>query len=115
MNLEDHLGDIIRKARAMNSVTPEAASRAAGLSPAELDALENSGQAPGNVDLKNLAQFIGLNANKLQSIADGWMPSPKDLGAWRELRTITTTAQGITVNCYLAWEGFSRGGSLRFA
>jgi len=32
MQLEDHLGDIIRKARTMSSVTAEAAAAAAGLS-----------------------------------------------------------------------------------
>jgi hydroxyacylglutathione hydrolase len=112
MNLEDHLGDIIRKARAMASVTPEEAARAAGLTEVELTALENSGQMIKNADLKTLGQRLGLAGDKLDSIAAGWLPAKKDLSLWRELRPITTTAQGITVNCYLIWDEVSREAAL---
>ena len=40
MNLEDHLGDIIRKARAMSNVSATAAAKAAGLTETDLAALE---------------------------------------------------------------------------
>ena len=43
MQLEDHLGDIIRKARAMSGVTATVAATAAGLSETELSALEETG------------------------------------------------------------------------
>jgi len=45
MNLEDHLGDIVRKARAMTGVSAGAAATAAGLTEAELAALEESGRS----------------------------------------------------------------------
>ena len=40
MNLEDHPGDIIHKARIMSNVTTAAAAMAAGISEGELAALE---------------------------------------------------------------------------
>ena len=108
MNLEDHLGDIIRKARAMSDVTPEAAARASGLSAGDFAALEETGKANGRINFAELAALIGLNAAKLEKIASGWTPAEKDLSTWRELRVFTTEGQGITVNCYLVWDEVSR-------
>jgi hydroxyacylglutathione hydrolase len=112
MTLEDHLGDIIRKARAMSNISVETAAKAAGLTEAELGALEETGQPPGQSNFTALAGLIGLNAGKLESIAKGWAPSEKGLSTWCELRRITTSAQGITVNCYLAWDEVSREAAL---
>ena len=112
MNLEDHLGDIIRKARAMSNVPAGAAARAAGLTETELGALEESGQAMKKPNLGALAELVGLDAGKLEGIAGGWLPSENDLGAWRELRCITTTAEGMAVNCYLVWDEVSREAAL---
>jgi len=112
MNLEDHLGDIIRKARAMNGVSAGAAAAAASLSEVELAALEESGTVTKKPNLTALAALIGLNGAKLEGIANGWRPTEKDLGAWRELRQITTTQGGNTVNCYLVWDEVSREAAL---
>ncbi len=114
MNLEDHVGDIIRKARAMSRVSVEAAASAAGLSAAELGALEETGQVQParRPDFKALAAMLGLNAAKLESVANGWTPSPTDLARWRELRCIATAAGGMAVNCYLAWDEVSREAAL---
>jgi len=59
-----------------------------------------------------LAPLLGLDGKKLQEIADGWLPSEKDLSIWRELRPFSTTAEGITVNCYLIWDEVSREAAL---
>jgi glyoxylase-like metal-dependent hydrolase (beta-lactamase superfamily II) len=112
MNLEDHVGDIIRKARAMSNVSAAAAARAAGLTETELAALEESGQAPKKPNLAALAELVGLHPGKLEGIANGWLPSEKDLSAWRELRCVTTTAGGMVVNCYLVWDEVSREAAL---
>src|SRR5258706_1347205 len=112
MNLEDHLGDIIRKARAMSNVSTVTAAQAAGLTEAELAALEESGQAAKKPDYEKLASLIGLHPEKLQSIADGWLPRDKDLGKWPELRPLATAAEGITVNCYLIWDEITREAAL---
>ncbi len=108
MNLEDHLGDIIRKARKAGSVSPEAAAKAAGISTPDLSALEDSGKPVQPMNYSALAQALGLSAPKLESIAQGWMPTPKDLSPWRELRVISTEQGGNTVNCYLVWDEVSR-------
>jgi hydroxyacylglutathione hydrolase len=112
MNLEDHLGDIVCKARGMSNVSAAAAARAAGLTETELATLESSGQAPKKTNLAALAGLVGLHPGKLEAIANGWLPSAKDLSVWRELRCITTTAGGMAVNCYLVWDEVSREAAL---
>src|SRR3989442_102067 len=112
MQLEDHLGDIIRKARTATQISSEAAAKAAGLMPDELSSLEKSGTAPQKALLGPLAALIGLNPSKLENIARGWLPPPIDLIRWRELRTITTSEDDITVNCYLVWDEVSREAAL---
>jgi glyoxylase-like metal-dependent hydrolase (beta-lactamase superfamily II) len=111
MNLEDHLGDIIRKARSMTSVAVETAARAAGLSIEQLEAVEASGTPNEKTNYAALALAIGLDGAKLEGIAKGWKPAAKDVGTWRELRCITTDA-GMAVNCYLIWDEVSREAAL---
>ena len=112
MNLEDHAGDVVRKGRLMGNVSPSEAARSAGLTEAELSAFEQSGSGPKLPDFKALAALLGLNPAKLERLAKGWQPAEKDLSQWRELRQITTSAEGITVNCYLVWDEVSREAAL---
>ncbi len=111
MSLEDHLGDIIRKARTAAGVSPEAAATAAGLSTAELAELEENGKLTKAVALSKLAPLIALDPRKLEGIARGWEPAPVDLSLWREFRPITTT-RGMSVNCYLVWDEVTREAAL---
>jgi glyoxylase-like metal-dependent hydrolase (beta-lactamase superfamily II) len=104
MNLEDHLGDILRKGRKAANVTLAAAARAAGLGEEEYAALEVSGQPVKPLPFAALAPLLGLHPGKLESIAQGWLPSEKDLGTWRELRRFPTEQGGNVVNCYLIWD-----------
>jgi len=108
MNLEDHVGDIIRKARGMSNVSLAAAARAAGWTEAELATVEDSGQVTRKPNFAALAEVLGLHAAKLEGIANGWLPSAKDVGVWREFRCITTVAGGMAVNCYVVWDEGSR-------
>lgn len=108
MNLEDHLGDIVRKAREMSQVPIGSAAKAASISEAELAALEESGRTGRRPDLEALAKLIGLNPAKLEGIASGWLPAEKDLSGWRELRVFTTAGDGMTVNCFLTWDEATR-------
>ncbi|MFA6545012.1 MAG: MBL fold metallo-hydrolase [Limisphaerales bacterium] len=112
MNLEDHVGDVIRKARAMTGAAAEAAAKAAGLSLEELAALEASGQSPRKPDFHALAAIVGLSGPKLEALANDWLPAPVDIGTWRELRQITTTRGGNTVHCYLVWDEVTREAAL---
>ena len=104
VNLEDHLGDILSKARAMSDVPAAAAAKAAGISEAELSALEAGGQTAQRPDWAALARLVGLHPAKLEGIAHGWLPAEKDLSGWHELRVFTTAGDGMTVNCYLVWD-----------
>ena len=112
MNLEDHLGDIIGKSRKAANVSTETAARAAGLTVAELEALEETGKVVKQPNFAALAPLIGLHPAKLADIAKGWLPSEKDLNVWRELRRIQTEEDGMVVNCYLVWDEVSREGAL---
>jgi glyoxylase-like metal-dependent hydrolase (beta-lactamase superfamily II) len=112
MNLEDHLGDILRKARNMDNVSTVAAANAAGISESELAALEETGQAAKKINAAALAPLIGLNAAKLEGIVNGWLPAAKDLSIWREIRVVTTTGDGLSVNCYLVWDEVTRDAAL---
>ncbi|MDE3068668.1 MAG: MBL fold metallo-hydrolase [Verrucomicrobiota bacterium] len=111
MTLEDHLGDILKKARAMSGVSGAAAAGAAGLSEAEFSALEETGQSAKKITFSALAPLLGLDPAKLEGLANGWLPARKDLGLWRELRCFTTT-EGIAVNNYLVWDEVSREAAL---
>lgn len=112
MNLEDHLGDIIRKARAMNNVSTSAAATAAEISEGELAALEESGKISAKINFSALGKILDLNPRKLEAIANGWLPSPKDLSGWHEIREFTTSGDDFAVNCYLVWDEVTRDAAL---
>jgi glyoxylase-like metal-dependent hydrolase (beta-lactamase superfamily II) len=111
MNLEDHPGDILRKARTMTNVSTAIAA-AAGISEGELAALEESGRCAKKINSAALAPLIGLNAAKLEDIINGWLPTPKDLSIWREIRVVMTAGDGLSVNCYLVWDEVTRDAAL---
>lgn len=110
MNLEDHLGDIIAKGRAMSGVSAANAAGAAGISESELSSLEETGKVGSHqINFAALGKAIGLDPQKLEAIAKGWLPEKKDLGIWRELRVFTTAdGDGVTVNNYLIWDEVQR-------
>ncbi len=112
MTLEDHFGDIIRKARLMVNTSPEATALAAGISATELAALEDSGQPRQTLNFKALGTLLGLHPAKLEGIACRWLPPATDLSPWRELRQITTSASGMAVHCYLVWDEVTREAAL---
>jgi hydroxyacylglutathione hydrolase len=112
MHLEDHLGDIIRKGRQAKGITVSQAAQIAGLTETEYSALEETGQSAKQINIAQLGESLGLNGAKLQGIAQGWQPATPDLGLWRELRQITSSANGIEVHCYLVWDEGSRDAAL---
>ena len=96
----------------MSNVSAAAAARAAGISEAELSALEEGGRTGRRPDFTALARLIGLHPAKLEGIASGWLPAEPDLSVWRELRVFTTAGDGMTVNCYLVWDEVTRDAAL---
>ena len=112
MQLEDHLGDILRKARKMTGTAAATAATAAGISESELAALEDSGQCTQKINFAALAPLIGLDAKKLAGLANGWRPAADDLQRWQNLRVFTTAGDGLTVNCLLAWDAATHEAAL---
>lgn len=112
MQLEDHLGDILRKARMMSGVSAAAAASAAGISENELSGLEENGTYAGKINFSALGTILGLNPQKLEGIVKGWLPAPKDLSQWHEIRVIVTSGEGLSVNCYLVWDEVTREAAL---
>ena len=71
MNLEDHLGDILRKAREAAGVSVSDEARTGGLSASDYTALETAGASSTPPDLAALASLLGLDARKLGAVASG--------------------------------------------
>jgi len=107
MPLEDHIGDIIRKARQAANVSKESVAQAGGLTVSQLEELEDTGKTSTPPMLSAFAALIGLDGKKLQRIADGWLPRGVDFSTWREVRQIETS-QRLAVNCYLVWDEVTR-------
>lgn len=112
MNLEDHIGDVIHKARAMSNVPAAAAAAAAGISENELSMLEETGKVAAKINFPALGKSLGLHPQKLEAIANGWLPADKDLSVWREIRVFSSCGEGLTVNCYLVWDEVTRDAAL---
>ena len=112
MQLEDHVGDIIRKARAMSGVSSAAAAAAAGIPEAELATMEATGELAKKTHFSELAITIGLNPGKFAGLVNGWLPSEPILNRWRNLRWFTTAGEGLTVNCFLVWDEATRHAAL---
>ncbi len=112
MNLEDHLGDIIRKARQMTHTELGAAAAAAGIPESQLAELESTGHATAGISWAKLGAKLNLDGQRLDAISKGWLPALKDLSIWRELRVITTSDGDMSVNSYLVWDEVSREGAL---
>ena len=96
----------------MGNVSASAAAGAAGISEIELSALEKTGQLAKKMNFSTLGNLVGLNPQKLEAVANGWLPAQKDLSQWREIRVFTTADEGLTVNCYLVWDEVQRDAAL---
>ncbi len=104
VNLEDHLGDILGKARRHAGVSSSAAAQAAGVSEAELAALEQTGESVRRIDFATVGARLHLASAKLEALARGWRPAAVDTTRWRELRQQVTRSEGMSVNAYLVWD-----------
>jgi glyoxylase-like metal-dependent hydrolase (beta-lactamase superfamily II) len=112
MNLEDHLGDVLMKARLHAGVSAASAAKVGGATEAAWSALEATGRPPAGLDYEALGTALGLSPSKLTGLARGWKPAPIEAGHWRELRQITTHGSSFSVNCYLVWDEVTRDAAL---
>lgn len=108
MNLEDSLGDILRKARTSTQTSPEAAAQAAGLTLDAYTGFENSGQAPAGTQFPALGDLLTLGGARLEALSRGWRPEAVDLNRWQRLEVITSAGDDMTVNAYLIWDPATR-------
>lgn len=108
MELEDHVGDVLQKARLHAGLAAESVAAAAGLNPGELTELERTGRLSRPLHWTALARRLGLDPAKLRALAEGWRPAPAELSRWRELRRFTTRQGGYPVNAYLVWDEVTR-------
>jgi glyoxylase-like metal-dependent hydrolase (beta-lactamase superfamily II) len=112
MTLDDTIGDILRKARVSTGTTEEVAAAAAGLGVEAYRRFEETGAAPAGTRWAELGARLTLDGARLKRQHDGWKPEPVDLSLWRELRVITSSGDGYTVNCYLVWDEVTREAAL---
>ncbi len=112
MNLEDSIGDILRKSRISTQTSEETAATTAGLSLAAYQEFERSGIAPAGTRWNELGARLTINGARLKSQHEGWRPATPDLSVWRELRVITTAGDDMTVNAYLVWDEVTREAAL---
>jgi glyoxylase-like metal-dependent hydrolase (beta-lactamase superfamily II) len=112
MQLEDHAGDVLAKARSFTGTEPALVAQAAGLTLAEYAQLEDSGQCAKTPNYEALAKLLPVDAGKLEGLAKGWHPKPVDTAKWREFRLITSPAKSMKVHCYLIWDEVTRDAAL---
>jgi glyoxylase-like metal-dependent hydrolase (beta-lactamase superfamily II) len=112
MALEDHVGDVLAKTRSALGISADDLAEAVGIAGRIYAALEETGRWDGKVPLGQLAQRLGLNAERLETLARGWEPARQDTGRWRELRKLTTGDGNLTVNCYVVWDEATREAAL---
>ena len=103
MSLEDHIGDVCRKARLQTETPIAEAASMAGLTEAQLKEWETEGKIQATVNVPALAERLGLDAAKAVRVAKGWEPQGVDISRWSELRVVTT-AEGFEVNSFMAWD-----------
>ncbi len=112
MQLEDHVGDVLAKARSFTGTAPDVLAQAAGLTLAEYAQIEDAGQCGKTPNYLALAKILSVDAAKLETLAKGWLPQPTDTSTWREIRQITSPARSMKVHCYLIWDEVTRDAAL---
>lgn len=98
--LEDHVGDVVRKARLMQGTAAETAAEAARMSGDLWKKFESDGQ-PLPSDWTALASLLHLDAAKLDALATGWTPQPVDLTRWPGFQCLVSQGNGMSVNAYV--------------
>lgn len=115
MQLEDHIGDILRKMQSIFSVDKKAMIAASGLEESEWAGWIKSGtlsdEAYTRVKWVELGNLIGVQGQRLKAIAEGWLPAQVNFEDWPGLVWIQNSEKETKpkeselnfVNSYLLW------------
>lgn len=99
MPLEDELSDIIKKARAGQQRSVADVARAAGLPEADVTGLERGQTARSRQQIQAVARALGLRADQLAQVAEGWTPAAFPRVA--HVETILGSVGGYEVKGYI--------------
>ncbi len=100
--LEDEFGDIIQKARTGLGLTVIQAAERSGLSVSVLEEMESYRHNPSEMEAGTIAAILGLNQEKLYSIAKGsWYPRVCPKGTISDVISITGYVGTYKVNGYI--------------
>ena len=110
--LEDHAGDVLRKARLGCGIPLERVAAAARMRTEQLARFEERGEPSDGIDFGAVSKLLDLDGAKLRRIAEGWLPAAHELSRWQCLRKIENDTGGMAVNCYLLWDRSSRESAL---
>lgn len=107
-NLEDNIGDILRKAQRAQAITDLNLMERSGLSMhALLDTLDGASSEPDHI--APLAECLGLNIDAAIAIAEGqYLPRVSPVPGLLPLNQPANLYPGATVNLFLAWDEASR-------
>lgn len=112
MLLEDHAGDVLRKARLGRGIPLERVAAAARMRTEQLAQFEERGELWDGMDFDAVSKLLNLDGDKLRRIAEGWLPAAHELSRWQCLRKIENDTGGMAVNCFLLWDRSSREAAL---
>ena len=108
MRLEDHVGDVVRKARVGRGLEVSSFAQNVGVSLSQYQEFEDSAKLPSGWDWIRVGKLLDLASDRLKALHSGWEPLVRDLGNWRELRSLVTQGPKFTVNNYLIWDEITR-------
>lgn len=102
--LEDLATDVLAKAQRGRRFSDADLAGQAGVTPADLKALQNGRPVDDEAALARVAEALGLNAAALAELAAGaWQPEVSRIP--RTFETINTPfGDGMSVNAYLVWD-----------
>lgn len=101
--LEDFFGDIVGKARRGQGFSVPELARMTGLADKEIEEIESCARVPDAEGIRRLARPLNLHADKLISIAGGWMPGHPNDGFESDVMRVSRLILnvGMQVNCYV--------------
>jgi len=112
MQLEDHAGDVVGKARAAAGIEAGEVAALLGCQLPEYEVFEQEGRLDMPTSFTALADRLDLDEAKLAEVHRGWEPAVPDLRRWQEIRALGTAHDDFAVNSFLIWDPGSREAAL---